>query len=61
MLLGVLYARPELSAQGEVRAVHIPTVAQPITGADTYHIGIYIKSRELLVLKSHMFRELKIG
>ncbi len=53
LLLGILYAGPIFNAQGEVVIREIPTQKQAIsTTPQMIHIGYYIKSNEILVLKS---------
>jgi len=59
MLLGVLAAGPQFTAEGEIEIVDIPTANAPVVVTRIpIHLGYYIKSRELLVLKQHLVSQL---
>ncbi len=61
LLLGILYAGPQFTANGEVQIVEVPTVQKAI--ANTMipaHLGFYIKAKEIIKLKEHLFSVLNI-
>ncbi|HVA89443.1 MAG TPA: serine protease, partial [Chloroflexota bacterium] len=56
ILLGVLWGGPVRLADGTLEIVEIPTKQVPIARTSLpVHLGYYIKARELLVLKEHLF------
>ena len=61
ILLGLLFAGPQMKADGSIRVVEVPTVATPIASTMIpIHLGYYIKASELLILKQHMFLSLNV-
>ena len=61
ILLGVLWGGPQHLADGTLEVVEIPTKQVPIARTNIpVHLGYYIKARELLVLKEHLFATLNI-
>jgi hypothetical protein len=59
-LLGVLYAGPQMTAQGEIVAKPIPTKVMPIVQTPLMiHLGYVIKAREILTLACEIVREAK--
>jgi hypothetical protein len=51
LLLGILYACPQFSAEGEVEVVEVPTSKSAwFTVKMPMHLGYYIKAEELLPL-----------
>ena len=56
-LLGVLYAGPQYTAEGEIRIVKVPTVERAIALTDIpNNLGIVVKARKLEALDA-LFRE----
>jgi hypothetical protein len=59
LLLGVLYAGPQYTAEGAIKIVEIPTIATPIvTTSMPLHLGYYVKAKEVLTLGKYLFSEL---
>jgi hypothetical protein len=62
ILLGVLFAGPQMSAEGEVLIKEIPIVYQPISVMKMMiHLGYYIKAKELLALGNQVKGFLRLG
>jgi hypothetical protein len=60
MLLGVLFAGPQMTVQGQIVVQNIPTGAQPLAVTPVMiHLGYYVKAREILTLGQHMIAALK--
>ena len=60
-LIGILYAGPQLSVQGEIQIKEIPTSKIPISEMNIpVHLGYYIKTNILLENKAHILQTLKI-
>lgn len=61
IFLGVLFAGPQHQADGSIQIVDIPTRQVPIARTSLpAHLGYYIKAREILELKKHLFQALQI-
>jgi len=61
IFLGVLSAGPQFAADGTLQIAEIPTGEGPITRTNIpVHLGYYVKSKELITLKDHLFRTLNI-
>jgi len=57
IFLGILCKRPRLKADGHLEIVQIPTTQTPFNHAVIpVHVGIYIKSRELLHFKEMLLK-----
>jgi hypothetical protein len=55
IFLGVLYAGPQFTANGDIKIVEIPTAQTPISRTDIpAHLGYYVKAKELITLKEHI-------
>ena len=53
-LLGVLYAGPQLTSQGEIRIVNVPTESKPVSVTKIpVNIGCCIKANRILELEPH--------
>ncbi len=62
MLLGILFAGPQMRVDGTVRIVTIPTSGASVTTTNIpTHLGYYIKARELLNLKKFLFQKLDLA
>jgi len=59
ILLGVLYAGPRFTEEGEIIVRDIPTgaVPVPVTGM-MMHLGYIVKAKEILALGRHLMRRL---
>lgn len=52
ILLGVLFAGPQFSANGDIEIVNVPTMTvSAVNMMIPAHLGFYVKARELLILK----------
>jgi len=59
-LLGILYAGPQMMAQGEIAVKPIPTKVMPIAQTPLMiHLGYVIKAREILTLACDIVQEAK--
>lgn len=61
VLLGVLYAGPQWTAEGDIKVREIPTAREQIT-VETgvmIHLGYIVKAKEILALGEHMKNELQ--
>jgi hypothetical protein len=59
-LLGVLYAGPQMMAEGEIAVKPIPTKVMPIAQTPLMiHLGYVIKAREILTLACDIVQEAK--
>ena len=55
IFLGVLYAGPQFTANGDIKIVEIPTAKTPISRTNIpTHLGYYVKAKELITLKEHI-------
>lgn len=55
IFLGVLYAGPQFTANGDIKIVEIPTAQTPISRTNIpTHLGYYVKAKELITLKEHI-------
>lgn len=55
LFLGVLFAGPQFTAEGEIQLRPIPTAVEPFPVTPVMmHLGYYVKSRELLRLASEV-------
>ena len=55
IFLGVLYAGPQFTANGDIKIVEIPTAQTPISSTKIpTHLGYYVKAKELITLKEHI-------
>jgi hypothetical protein len=55
IFLGVLYAYPQFTANGDIEIVEIPTAQTPISRTNIpTHLGYYVKAKELITLKEHI-------
>ena len=58
LLLGVLFAGPVMSVDGNIRIEEIPTTSKPVFNINQMiHLGYYIKAKELLLLKSAFYKK----
>ncbi len=61
IFLGVLFAYPQHKADGSIEIIDIPTKQVPIARTPLpAHLGYYIKAREILELKQHLFQSLQV-
>ena len=61
ILLGVLSSGPQFTAQGSIQLVDIPTAHTPVVSTSIpIHVGLYVKAKELHVLKQALFTKLNL-
>jgi hypothetical protein len=61
MLLGILYGGPQFGADGTIHIEEIPTKRAPVAKVNIpTHIGMYVKAKELLTLRQHVFETLQV-
>lgn len=54
LLLGVLFAGPQFTADGTIQIVDIPTATPIARTSIPSHLGYYVKASEILRLKAHL-------
>ncbi len=62
MFIGTQFAAPNYTAEGKIEIREIPTALAPIVTTQNFiHLGYYIKSSEILTLKTHIFNSLGLS